>query len=58
MSTRWMLILGLTAFFTLVGIPFCLWWWRMADKWADEEKRRFKAKADERERVVVKSDKA
>jgi type VI protein secretion system component VasK len=57
MSMRWTLILGLTAFFTLVGIPFTLWWWKMADKWADEEKRRFKAKTDERERVVIKSDK-
>ena len=25
----------------LLGVPFVLWWWRIADKWADEEARRF-----------------
>ncbi len=38
----------------LVGIPFTLWWWKQADKWADAEHRRFKVKDDDRERVVVK----
>lgn len=53
-SRDWTIILSLAAFFTIVGIPFTLWWWRMADRWADEEKRRFKAKPDTRERVVMR----
>jgi cytoskeletal protein RodZ len=38
----------------VIGIPFTLWWWKIADKWADAEKRRFKPKADTRERIVVR----
>ncbi len=38
------------------GIPFTLWWWRIADRWADAEHKRFKVKEDPRERVVVKSE--
>lgn len=37
-----------------IGVPFTLWWWRLADKWADAEHKRFKVKVDTRERVVVK----
>lgn len=40
----------------VLGIPFTLWWWKQADKWADEEHRRFKVKEDSRERVTVKRD--
>lgn len=29
----------------IVGIPFTLIWWRIADNWADEEHKRFKTKA-------------
>lgn len=38
-----------------IGIPFTLWWWRIADRWADTEHKRFKVKADTRERIVVRS---
>lgn len=37
-----------------MGVPFTLWWWRLADKWADAEHKRFKVKVDSRERIVVK----
>lgn len=41
----------------LVGIPFTLWWWKMADRWADAEHKRFKPKGPGQpvERVVLKS---
>ncbi len=39
----------------LVGIPFTLWWWKQADKWADAEHKRFKAPEDTRERIVVRT---
>jgi hypothetical protein len=38
----------------VIGIPFTLWWWKQADRWADAEHRRFRVKSDEREKVVVK----
>jgi hypothetical protein len=43
----------------LLGVPFTLWWWREADKWADTEHKRFKAKEDAslKDAVVVKWDK-
>lgn len=37
----------------VIGIPFTLWWWKQADKWADAEHRRFEVKSDPRERIVV-----
>lgn len=37
----------------VVGVPFTLWWWKQADKWADAEHRRFAVKTDTRERIVV-----
>ncbi len=40
------------------GTAFTLWWWRIADRWADSEHKRFKVKQDPRERVVVKGDQA
>jgi hypothetical protein len=38
----------------VLGIPFTLWWWKYADKWADSEHKRFKEKPDTRDRIVVK----
>ena len=29
------------------GVPFVLIWWRLADNWADDEHKRFKARRDE-----------
>lgn len=40
----------------VVGVPFTLWWWKKADKWADAEHKRFKPKHDPRERVTIKRD--
>ena len=37
----------------VLGVPFTLWWWKQADKWADAEHRRFSVKTDTRERIVV-----
>jgi len=28
----------------VLGVPFVLVWWRIADRWADDEHKRFKAK--------------
>jgi hypothetical protein len=42
------------ALIIIIGIPFTLWWWKVADQWADSEHKRFKPKTDERERVVIK----
>lgn len=47
------IIVGLVV---VVGIPFTLWWWKTADQWADAEEKRFKPLREERERVVVQSD--
>jgi len=41
------------ALVVVIGIPFTLWWWKQADRWADAEHKRFRVKPDERERVVV-----
>lgn len=38
----------------IVGVPFTLWWWKQADKWADAEHKRFTVKSDTRERIVVR----
>jgi len=39
----------------VIGVPFTLWWWRIADRWADAEHKRFKVKTDTRERIVVRT---
>jgi hypothetical protein len=49
-TLMWVLMVAVV----VVGVPFTLWWWKQADKWADVEHKRFKPKADTRERVVVK----
>jgi hypothetical protein len=38
----------------ILGVPFVLLWWRLADQWADSEHKRFKVSTDTRERVVIK----
>ena len=39
-----------------LGVPFTLWWWKEADKWADKEHRRFRTKKEEpQERIVVRN---
>ncbi|MFZ2874130.1 MAG: hypothetical protein WAZ94_06575 [Phycisphaerales bacterium] len=50
-TTLMWLLMGATVF---VGIPFTLWWWKQADKWADAEHKRFKSPEDTRERIVVR----
>lgn len=42
------------ALVVVIGIPFTLWWWKLADRWADSEHKRFKDKPDTREKIVVK----
>jgi hypothetical protein len=37
-----------------LGVPFTLWWWYLADKRVDAKERRFRARPDTRERVVVR----
>ena len=43
------------SFFLIVvlGVPFTLWWWKLADRWADSEHKRFKEKPEQREEVVI-----
>lgn len=38
------------------GTAFTLWWWKIADRWADAEHKRFKVKEDPRPKVVVRSE--
>jgi hypothetical protein len=41
----------------LLGVPFVLIWWRIADRWADEEHKRFKDRdAGEAPTVVRRGD--
>lgn len=49
-----LLMWGIGGLVVVVGIPFTLWWWKVADKWADAEHKRFKVHEDRRERVVVR----
>jgi hypothetical protein len=49
MALVWTLIIAVL----VLGTPFTLWWWKQADKWYDAEHKRFKPKADQRERIVV-----
>jgi hypothetical protein len=41
----------------VVGVPFTLWWWRHADRWADAEQKRFKSKPPPEpiEKIVIPS---
>lgn len=57
MDDLWIHLLIVLVLIIVVGVPFTLWWWKKADRWADAEHKRFKPKKDLRERVVVtKSD--
>lgn len=40
----------------VVGVPFTLWWWKMADRWADTEHKRFKPRgpATPVEKVIIR----
>lgn len=52
------ILAGITVVTMLVGIPFLLWWWRLADQWVDAEQRRFGPRADVADgatRVVVRT---
>lgn len=49
-------MIGTIAFFLVTGTVFTLYWWKVADKWADAEHKRFRVKEDTRERVVVRPD--
>ncbi len=51
MTAFWIIAIGIV----VIGPPFTLWWWKMGDKWADAEHKRFKPKAAEPvEKVVVR----
>jgi hypothetical protein len=38
----------------VVGVPFVLVWWKVADRWADAEHRRFKERDEGPSPTVVK----
>ena len=39
MSTLAIVIMVLVV---VIGVPFTLWWWKIADRWASDEHKRFK----------------
>lgn len=47
-------VIGVIVLVVVGGTAFTLWWWRIADRWADSEHKRFAPKIDTREKVVVK----
>lgn len=50
----WFEIILTSSLVIVVGVPFTLWWWKQADKWADREHQRFPGSPDTRERIAVK----
>ncbi|MDX2146975.1 MAG: hypothetical protein SFZ23_05585 [Planctomycetota bacterium] len=44
----------------ILGPVFTYWWWKIADRWADAEHRRFRAQPDqplqEENRVVIRDE--
>lgn len=48
----WMLLVITVVTFVL-GIPFLLWWWKLADIWLDAEHRRFKPKDEPSANTIV-----
>lgn len=39
----------------VLGVPFTLWWWKLADSWLPSHHRRFAPPpADTREKIVVR----
>ena len=49
------ILLIITAVTFVLGVPFLLWWWKMADMWVSADHRRFHPKRDDTPRVVVRS---
>lgn len=47
------IVIGVVVFFAVFGSAVALWWWRIADRWAAEEEKRFKGRARERPREVT-----
>jgi hypothetical protein len=47
------IVIGVVVFFAVVGSVVALWWWRIADRWAAEEEKRFKSRVRERPREVT-----
>ncbi len=50
-------MIGTLVAIIVVGIPFTLWWWKVADRGVPEKYRRFKPKARDGgvERIVVRN---
>ncbi len=49
------LLLIITAVTFVIGIPFLLWWWKLADLWVSADHKRFHPKQDDTPRVVVRT---
>ena len=53
----WKEILVISAIFLVLSVASILTWWKLADKWVDDEHKRFKRSAtDQRPKVVIRSD--
>lgn len=50
---RMLLIITVVTF--VLGIPFLLWWWKLADMWVSADHKRFHPKRDDTPRVVVRT---
>ena len=53
----WLMIVSMVLT-VVIGVPFVLWWWKIADRWADDEAKRFgrvkDAEEQQDEAVVIK----
>ena len=38
------IVIGVVAFIAVAGTAVALWWWKIADRWVEEEERRFKSR--------------
>jgi 4-hydroxybenzoate polyprenyltransferase len=47
------LVLSVIGIVFIGAVVFTLIWWRLADRWADDEHKRFKSKGGPAERVIV-----
>ena len=47
------IVIGVVLFIAIAGSLVALWWWKLADRWADEEHRRFKKKPRHTPREVT-----
>ena len=53
----WKEILVISAIFLVLSVASILTWWKLADKWVDDEHKRFKrSAADQRPKIVIRSD--